>query len=493
MYDSKRYVVLLLILILALAVMDVEARVDEKKLIGQVSGSTNYEVDTGYGTIHQSFYSDQDLLLLEKAVDPDEYILGPNDKLMVSLVGPEPRTFQIAVLPEGFVFIPGMGEIKADGLTLTEFRSELSKEVEKYFRNIRVFCYLYQPRAFRVFVTGEVARPGAVEVSAVQRVSDAIDAVGSIESSGTNRQVLLERDGKVIKVDILRFVLKGDFSANPFLSNGDRIHVPVAGEHAIIRGSVKKAMVYEVIHGETVADLIDLAGGFSSEALRDTLLLSRVMDDGTVSTIAVSESDFEKTLLRDRDEINVMDGMTGSSRVYVFGATSKTGRYYITDGEELTELLGRIGSFDPYAALGAASIERADGEIIRLDLGDYISSTSQREMELKDGDMLHIPRISTTVAVGGQVQLPGRFNYEGDWTVAQYVGLAGGPTEDGSINRVVIFSVDGRSRKGDRNTHPNRGDVIIVKRSKTNIFGGFFKLLVSVGTVVISVIILTGG
>lgn len=89
------------------------------------------------------------------------------------------------------------------------------------------------------------------------------------------------------------------------------------------------------------------------------------------------------------------------------------------------------------------------------------------------------------------MQIPGKFPYEGDWTVAQYVGLAGGPTNEGSVDRVVIYSPDGVSRKGDGEARPNRGDVIIVKRSKAKIFGSVFSNLITMGTVVISIIVLT--
>ncbi|MBN2184060.1 MAG: SLBB domain-containing protein [Candidatus Krumholzibacteriota bacterium] len=487
MRDLKRTLLLLLVAALILPAGPVGAQISERRLVD--------DVDSGADEVKKEKEPKDlltgDLMRLEQAIDPDEYILGPNDGIIINLVGPQQRSFTLSVLPEGVVFIPGMGALTADGLTLTQFRELLAVEVEKYFHDIEVYCYLLQPRVFRVFVTGEVGIPGPVDVSAVERVSDAVEKAGSIISSGSNRQVLLERDGKNINVDILRFVVKGDFRSNPFLSNGDRIHVPVAGGHVLIRGSVKKSAVYEIIEGETFSDIIDLAGGFTSEALCDTLLLSRVLENGTVSTIAVPESDFTNMILQDRDEINVMDAMTGTSRVYVFGATEKTGHYYITDGERLTELVGRIGRFNPDADLAAASIERSDGEIIRIDLKDYIPPSLIGGLTLKDGDMLHIPSISRMVAVGGEVVLPGRFAYEGDWTVAQYVGLAGGPKKEGSMDRIVIYSPDGRSRKGDRNMRPNRGDVIIVKRSKGNIFGGFFTLFVNVGTVVITMIVLT--
>jgi protein involved in polysaccharide export with SLBB domain len=80
--------------------------------------------------------------ILERAVDPDTYVLGPYDRLVMSIMGPEPVSYVLSVLPEGDVLVPGMGPVKADGLTLTEFRSALADKVEKYYRNIELYCYL---------------------------------------------------------------------------------------------------------------------------------------------------------------------------------------------------------------------------------------------------------------------------------------------------------------------------------------------------------------
>ncbi len=446
--------------------------------------------ESGYGQVVEHQRSRYEIPRLESAVDPDQYILGPYDRLLVNVIGTESKTFAMVVLPEGNVFVPGIGAVKADGLTLTEFRKSLGEEVGRYFKNVRIYCYLQEPRVFRVFVTGEVAKPGAVDVSAVQRVSDAVELAGSIISDGSNRQVLLYRKGDTIEVDILRYVLKGDFSTNPFLSNGDRVHVPVAQRHAAIRGSVHKPQNYEILPGETIADLIDLAGGFRAEAVKDRVLLTRVLDDGSVTTKRIPSSEFD-TILEDRDEVNVIDGMTGTSRVFVFGATEKEGNYYITDGEGLRSLLGRIAVFDTDADLTAATLERESGELIRVDLKAFVPPSTAEDIPLLDGDVLHIPKVDKTIAIGGQVQMPGRVAFVSTWTVAQYIGAVGGPTQEGSIDRIMVISRDGSTKNTNSSYYPNSGDVIIVKRSKTRIFADIFSGLLGVGTLILSIVAIT--
>jgi hypothetical protein len=58
------------------------------------------------------------------------------------------------------------------------------------------------------------------------------------------------------------------------------------------------------------------------------------------------------------------------------------------------------------------------------------------------------------------------------------------------VDRVVVYSPDGRAHGVDRNAHPGGGDVIIVKKSAYKIFGDFFSGVIRVGTIVVSILIL---
>jgi protein involved in polysaccharide export with SLBB domain len=488
----KRTVFLIAAVFAAIAVTAgvTQAQTPDNNLMQQSNQVELEKKESGYGQVVEEQRSNYDIPKLEKAIDPDQYVLGPYDRLLVNVIGTESRTFAMVVLPEGDVFVPSVGAIRADGLTLNQFRKRLDEEVNRFFKNVKIFCYLQEPRVFRVFVTGEVDKPGAVNVSAVQRVSDAVELAGSIISEGSNRRVLMYRKADTLEVDILRYVLKGDFSTNPFLSNGDRIHVPVAQRHASIRGAIHKPLNYEILPGETVGDLIDLSGGFRAEAFRDRILLTRIQVDGSVVTMQVPSSEFDM-ILSDRDEVNVIDGMTGTSRVFVFGATRQEGSYYITEGEGLRSLLGRVAIYNTDVDLTAATLERVTGELISVNLKKFVPPGTAEDIPLVDGDILHIPTVEQTVAIGGQVQQPGRVRFVSNWTVAQYVGQAGGPTQEGSIDRVIVITKNGTSIGTDSSYRPNTGDVIIIKRSKTRIFSEIFSGLIGVGTLVISIVALS--
>jgi protein involved in polysaccharide export with SLBB domain len=89
------------------------------------------------------------------------------------------------------------------------------------------------------------------------------------------------------------------------------------------------------------------------------------------------------------------------------------------------------------------------------------------------------------------VNQPGEFPYSGDLSIVQYIGLAGGPTKDGSVDRIKIYSPGGEARRADRNTNPNRGDVIIVEKSNYKLVGDFFNSVIKIGALVVSILILT--
>ena len=428
--------------------------------------------------------------MLEKAVDPDAYVLGPYDELAVSIMGPEPRIFSLTVLPEGNVFMPGVGVVHADGLTLTEFRAALTSKVEQYFRNIELYCYLKAPAIFRVFVTGQVRNPGSVEVSGVERVSDAIEKAGKVTDSGSQRLIVLERGGKPERIDLLLFLKRGDYDRNPYLRSGDRIYVPPKGWQASIVGEVTLPSMYEIIEGETVNDLIAIAGGFTTDAFQDSVLLSRVGNAGGITTASIPSARFDLSLA-DMDEIGVFSKFKGRLQVFVDGAVKRTGRFFLAPGEGLADLIVRTGGFTERADLSRAFIERKDGTVIQVNLPDYLSPEPTKDFRIEDGDLLTIPRIPSTITVGGEVTQPGEFNFNGDLTVAQYVGMAGGPTMEGSMGSIVIYSADGKSRQGNSEMHPARGDVIIVKRSPYRMFAEFLGGVVRLGTVVITIIALT--
>ncbi|MGM0484419.1 MAG: SLBB domain-containing protein [Candidatus Krumholzibacteriota bacterium] len=454
---------------------ELDTRMDEKERERERSG--------------RDFFREQ-MADLEKAIDPSLYVLGPYDQIQISIFGTESRSFDLIVLPEGNVFLPGIGSVKADGLTIEEFRERVYDVLDEYFHDIEIHSHLLVPRTFKVFVTGAVKEPGAVSVTAVDRVSDAVRKGGGITADGSRRRVKVQRGDTVLTVDLFSVIVSGDMEENLFLSSGDAVHVPPAERMVTVSGPVRRPGTLESIPGESIRDIIRLAGGMRGEAVRDSILLSRAGQAQNFSTFNVTRKNLDMEV-RDLDVINVHDRFSSSDRVFVFGAVNNPGRFYISKREKLSDLLARVGGFQNEADLRGASIERRNKEYIRLDLSKYINKSEEIDIRMRDGDKLYVPRVQQVVAVGGEVKTPGSFEYQGYLTVAHYVGLAGGPTERGSMSRIKIYSPDGSVRDADRNTYPTRGDVIIVQKSRTRVIGDFFGGVLNMAAIVVSILVLT--
>jgi len=220
------------------------------------------------------------------------------------------------------------------------------------------------------------------------------------------------------------------------------------------------------------------------------VLVSRIEGRGVMSSVVLPKARFDMKL-ENRDVINVFEDQRSTKAVFVFGAIANRGRYDIAPDEDLSRLLVRIGGFSEFADLEGATIERKSGELISVNLEDYLPPDPDRGFLLEDGDALDIPFLPTAITVGGEVNEPGEFPYSNEFTVANYIGLAGGPTREGSINRITLVSADGTVRSANSETRPDRGDVIIVKRSKSRIFGEFFSGIIGLGALVISIIALS--
>ena len=119
-------------------------------------------------------------------------------------------------------------------------------------------------RSIRIFLLGEVRKQGAYTVSALSTTINALLSCGGIKESGSLRGIQLQRDGKLVaSLDLYELLLSGDTSADQPLQPGDVIFVPVVEKQVAISGAVKRPAKYEIIGGESIAQVIDLAGGTS--------------------------------------------------------------------------------------------------------------------------------------------------------------------------------------------------------------------------------------
>jgi protein involved in polysaccharide export with SLBB domain len=383
--------------------------------------------------------------------------------------------------------------VRAAGLTITAFRAELARAVGSYYKGAGFYCELVTPRTFVVYVLGNVNRPGPVEVSAPFRLDMVVTAGGGISGRGSKRSIeVREKNGPTKVYDLVRFQRLGDLAQNPMLHEGQSVYVPSRGPAAEVTGEIWRQDVYEILPGETAMDLIELGGGFTTNARRNDMVLERVDDQDNVTIVPLDEASARTTVIRDRDVLVVPDlrSFPGIDFVRVQGGGGRDGRIYLQEGETLASFLPRFIRLRNDHDLRNSRIERrrSDGgmEFIRVDLQRLVEGDTTASVELKSGDVINIPKMEDVVFVSGEVVTPSPVEFQRGLPAGRYVAMAGGPTESGSIDKLEIYDDKGNRRGGNRDSVVYRGETILVKRRTGVVLGNLFFGFVSLTSLFLS-------
>jgi len=410
-----------------------------------------------YGT--RSAPAEEQKPLQEGPVDPRVYLLGPGDVLGVEVWGAASLSYTLQVDAEGKVLIPDSGTLSVAGMSLEDARELIKKTVLAAVRRGQVDVRLVTLRTFKVHVSGQVDRPGSYVASAATRVSEllstadqALPGPGLRGDSSLRNIQLRRRDGTAMRADLVSFFLAGDQSLNPFVSDGDVIHVPRAERYFAVSGGVMFPGTYEMLEGEKLSDALELVGGVTPEADLEKGEISRFVDTQRSESVQFrlvsvldGQADFE---LKDGDRVYVRIRAHYLERhqVYVGGEVVFPGWYSINRREEtLSGLMARAGGLTADADLSSARVTRPDSlesgkrSVVKVDFVKLLGRGEKKEdILLETGDVVEIPRKVDYVLVSGEVRRPGYVKYQPDKAAGFYIHEAGGLTSRASGRKTIV-------------------------------------------------------
>lgn len=159
----------------------------------------------------------------------ESYRLGPRDVLAISVWGVEELQIkELVVRDDGRIAIPLIGEIDVAGQTPEEMTRNIASKISKYFYDPKVTVNVIKMRTMRVYVLGEVAKPGLYELEKQHNLLDAIGAAGGYTEKAAKKNIyVIPKDSmdKPVKVDLFKILKQGDMSQNRELSEGDVVFV----------------------------------------------------------------------------------------------------------------------------------------------------------------------------------------------------------------------------------------------------------------------------
>ncbi len=346
-----------------------------------------------------------DAPLLGAPIDPDTYHVGPGDVLTLAVPGVMEGSVTLVVDAEGGLVLPGSaGRVEVAGLTLNAAREEVGRALATLVRDRPFALSLERPRRFKVYVTGAVMAPGAVEANAVARISEVIARAGGVAQGGSERRIVIRRaDGSELGADLVRFLTGGDLAANPPAEGGDVVVVPMAIEEFSLFGGVAIPGTYELVPGETVASAVALAGGPLPGALTDAVEMSRISAAGQRDVTLIdlgSAADLARPLQAGDALVVPRPGrLAAVHAVLVEGEVAFPGRYPITLGmDTVGDVIRRAGGFTPAANRNGTRLSRVPAAEVARAPGPGAPGV--------EGEVGGAPRPSPT-AGGTEVAAPG--------------------------------------------------------------------------------------
>ena len=219
----------------------------------------------------------------ENLATPENYQLGPGDQLLIEVFGYSEGSYSKTISPEGNINISQIGQVQLGGLTIKEAKEKLRRAlVSKYASiggsnpNTTISITLRNIRTIQVNIMGEVEIPGTFRLSPFATVLNALYHAGGVKEEGSLRTIKVIRGGELYTtVDVYGYLFNGYSDSDITLKEGDVIIVQPYVNLVLAAGNVKRPMFYELAEGETLSDLIQYAGGFSSKAYQDDFRVIR--------------------------------------------------------------------------------------------------------------------------------------------------------------------------------------------------------------------------
>lgn len=164
-----------------------------------------------------------------KPVVPDSYIIGASDDISVTVFKEPTLSNSLLVRPDGMISMPLLGDVKAAGRTTTQLADEITVMLKKYIQDPNVTVVLSKVNSKIIYLLGEVAKPGPVEMTPGMTFLQAIATAGGLTQFANSKKIYILRidGGKERKIPVqYKRALKGDISLNLDLNPGDTIVVP---------------------------------------------------------------------------------------------------------------------------------------------------------------------------------------------------------------------------------------------------------------------------
>jgi len=382
-------------------------------------------------------------LPMDLPAGPD-YVLGPGDGLIVNIWGGQSSRLNRTIDRQGQIDLPEAGTIMISGMTIADAQTAIQQALSAQFHDEHVEISLGRLRTVRVYVVGDVQRPGAYDVSSLSTALSALYAAGGPTNRGSLRILRQYRGDRLVReIDLYDFLLKGVRSDVDRLLPGDTLLVPPVGPQVTVEGMVHRPAIYELNGEKTLNQVIDLAGGLLRTASLKQINVARIAAQERRTMVSLQLPDDPVELVKKLADFPVQGGDDvvisqilpyNHDAVYLEGHVYRPGKYPFKDGMTVNDLLHSYQDVMPepsdHAELVRLQPPDFRPEIINFNLHDALIGNDS--FPLEPFDLIHVygryEIDPPMVSVKGEVLRPGTYPMSEGMTAAGLVSMAGGFT-----------------------------------------------------------------
>ena len=393
---------------------------------------------------------------------PSNYVLGPNDQLIIDIYGYSQATYKPIISPDGFITIDRVGLIYVAGSSIEQAKERIINRLAKVYIGLRpfsgyeanTFCNisLGAIRSIKVTITGEVIAPGTYTLSSLSTTLNALYVCGGPNEIGSYRKIEVIRNNKIVSTfDLYELLMNGTAKNNIILHDQDVIQVLPYVSRIAVQGYTKRNGLFELLENEKLNKVIEYAGGFNAYAYKHRLKIHRntsrerkILDimEQEINTFSVQSGDsvvIERVLTRYENMISIG------------GAVFRPGEYSLESNPTLTQLIASAEGLKGEALTGRVSITRTRDDMIveniALNLDDIMKGRSA-DIALKREDIITIPSIfdltePAYIRIQGAINNPDAVDgielpFLRNMTIEDVLVKVGGLSESASLSRVEV-------------------------------------------------------
>src|SRR5229473_1508179 len=361
---------------------------------------------------------DSQLIPMDLPAGPD-YVVGPGDGLSIDLWGGTTQRIYRVVDREGRVSLPEVGPLLVSGKSLAEVQESLQQLLRTEFRRVSADVSLARLRTIRVYEVGDLANPGAYDVSSLSTPLNALFVGGGPTQKGSLRIVQHYRGNQLVEVvDLYDLLLHGVKSDLKRLENGDTILVPPIGPQVTVDGMVRRPAIYELKDEKNLASVLELAGGMLPTATLRHIEVQRLVahEKQTMLSFDLPEVDSDAEVTKKLEAFEIHDGDRirvfpiapyNQDAVYLEGHVLRPGRYSYRPNMKVTDVIASYKDLLPEPAKQYA-------EIIRLNAPDFYPTVESFDLEVAMAN----PEQSPALHAMDTVRIFSRFDFENPPTVS---------------------------------------------------------------------------